>query len=210
MALDDAFAAVERDARSLVADVDEPLGTWRPEPGAWSVAECLDHLATGNRVYLRAMQPVADRAVAEGRSRRRPAHAGLLGGWFARSLEPPVKPRFRMKAPRLIRPRQAPALADARDQFLASHADVRDFLRRYAEIDLAGVLFPNPFIRGLRFSLATGLHVLAAHERRHLWQAWRVRKAAAARSGPMDPTVSLANDGSDEPVTPSATARDEC
>ena len=26
--------------------------------------------------------------------------------------------------------------------------------------------------------LATGLHVIAAHERRHLWQAWRVRQAA--------------------------------
>ena len=50
------------------------------------------------------------------------------------------------------------------------------FLRRYAEIDLAGVRFPNPFIRGVRFSLATGLHVIAAHERRHLWQAWRGRR----------------------------------
>jgi hypothetical protein len=39
------------------------------------------------------------------------------------------------------------------------------------------VRFPNPFIRGVRFSLATGLHVIAAHERRHLWQAWRVRHA---------------------------------
>jgi hypothetical protein len=47
-----------------------------------------------------------------------------------------------------------------------------------AEIDLTGVRFPNPFIRGVRFSLATGLHVIAAHERRHLWQAWRVRQAA--------------------------------
>ena len=32
--------------------------------------------------------------------------------------------------------------------------------------------------RIVRISLATGLHVIAAHNRRHLWQAWRVRKAA--------------------------------
>jgi hypothetical protein len=51
-------------------------------------------------------------------------------------------------------------------------------VRRFADIDLARVTFPNPFIRGVRFSLATGLHVIAAHERRHLWQAWRVRHAA--------------------------------
>jgi hypothetical protein len=49
------------------------------------------------------------------------------------------------------------------------------------------VRFKNPFIHGVRFSLATGLYVIAAHERRHLWQAWRVREAAegaAAASGP--------------------------
>jgi hypothetical protein len=55
---------------------------------------------------------------------------------------------------------------------------VRAYLQRYGGIDLTGVTFPNPLIPGVRFSLATGLHVLAAHERRHLWQAWRVRRAA--------------------------------
>ena len=30
----------------------------------------------------------------------------------------------------------------------------------------------------IRFSLATGRHVIATHERRHLWQAWRVRRIA--------------------------------
>jgi hypothetical protein len=40
--------------------------------------------------------------------------------------------------------------------------------------------FVNPFIRGIRFSLATGLHVIAAHEHRHLWQAWNVRNALHA------------------------------
>ena len=83
-----------------------------------------------------------------------------------------------MRAPRKIRPRPSPPLGDALEQFLASQGEVVTFLRKYAEIDLAGVVFPNPFMRGVRFSLATGLHVLAAHERRHLWQAWRARRAA--------------------------------
>ena len=41
----------------------------------------------------------------------------------------------------------------------------------------------NPFIRGIRFSLATGLHVIAAHERRHLWQAWNVCRAGEQARG---------------------------
>lgn len=178
LALEEAFNATERDAHSLIAGLSEEQGGWRATPGSWSVAECLDHLATANRVYLRAMLPAADGALASGRRRRGPARPGLIGGWFVGTLEPPVKPRFSMKAPRAIRPRVSPPLADAVGQFLASHEEVRTFLRAYADIDLAGVRFPNPFIRGVRFSLATGLHVIASHERRHLWQAWRVRRAA--------------------------------
>jgi hypothetical protein len=177
-ALEQAFDAAERDACALVGGLNEALGTWRAGADSWSVAECLDHLATGNRVYLRAMQPAGERALRDGRRRRGPAQPGLIGRWFIRTLEPPVKPRFRMKAPQSIRPRSSPPLDDAFAEFLASHNEVRIFLQKYADIDLVGVRFANPFIRGVRFSLATGLHVLAAHERRHLWQAWRVRQAA--------------------------------
>jgi hypothetical protein len=177
VALEDAFDAAERDAHALVTGLTEELGAWRAPPGSWSVSECIDHLATANRVYLHAMQGAADRALSQGRPRRGPARPGLIGGWFVRSLEPPVK--FKGKAPRAIRPRTSPPLADAMSRFLESQDMVRAFLRRYSDIDLRGVRFPNPFIRGVRFSLATGLHVIAAHERRHLWQAWRVREAAA-------------------------------
>jgi DinB family protein len=176
--LEEALDATERDARALVAGLTEARGAWREEAGSWSVAECLDHLGTANRVYLDAMQRPATRARSDRRERRGPAQPGLVGGWFVKFLEPPVKARFKTTAPRTIRPRTAPALTDAMTAFLASQDEVRTFLRTYADIDLTGVRFPNPFIRGVRFSLATGLHVIAAHERRHLWQAWRVRQAA--------------------------------
>lgn len=172
--------AAERDARALVEGLTEAQGALRQSPDAWSVAECLDHLATANRVYLEAMTQPAATALATGRMRRRPAEAGVIGGWFARSLEPPVRPRSKSKAPKKIRPRTAPAMADAFAAFLASQEGARAFLRTYSGIDLAGVRFPNPFIRGLRFSLATGLYVITAHERRHLWQAQRAREAALA------------------------------
>jgi hypothetical protein len=177
-ALDEALAAAEGDALALVAGLSEELGAWRAHAGSWSVAQCLDHLATGNFVYLDAMRPAAERALEQRRRRRRPARPGVIGAWFVRTLEPPVKVRFKMKAPKKIRPGVSPGLRDAIDRFLASQEQTRAFLRKYADIDLAGVRFPNPFIPGVRFSLATGLHILAAHERRHLWQAWRIRSAA--------------------------------
>lgn len=175
-ALADQLDAAEADARVLVAGLTEAHATWRAEPGSWSVAECLDHLATANRVYIGAMAAPARRARERGWLRRGPAAPGIVGRWFIRSLEPPVTRR--MNAPRVIRPRPSPPLGEAVAAFLAAQNEVRAFLRATADLDLAHVHFPNPFVKGVRFSLATGLHVITAHERRHLWQAWRVRKAA--------------------------------
>jgi DinB family protein len=176
-ALHEQLDAAMRDARAIVDGLSEEEGTRRPRPGAWSVAECFDHLATANHVYLRAMQQPADRARAQGRRRTRPATPGLGGRLFIFSLEPPPRWWSRLRAPRKIRPRESPPLADAFASFVASQGDVQAFLRSYGDLELARIHFPNPFVRGIRFSLATGLHVITAHERRHLWQARGVRRA---------------------------------
>ena len=169
--------AAGREAEALVAGLTDEQGARGPEVGGWSVAQCLDHLATGNRLYLDAMQEPANRARMRGKQRRRPARPGWVGRMFVGLLEPPPKWWSRLKAPRKIRPRAAPPLALTFASFMDTQADARAFLRANADLDLAGIRFPNPFARGIYFSLATGLHALAAHERRHLWQAWRVRRA---------------------------------
>jgi len=175
--LQNQLEVAEREAGALVAGLSEEQGTGRTEAGSWSVAECLDHLATANRVYLGAMQEPAHRARKHGRFRSRPARPGFVGRLFVSSLEPPPVWWSRLKAPRKIRPRTGPPLAEAFASFVASQADVYAFLSANADLDLAAVRFPNPFVRGIWFSLATGLHVITAHERRHLWQGWGVRRA---------------------------------
>jgi hypothetical protein len=181
--LRDELDAAERDAEALVAGLSEELGVARVAAGSWSVSECLDHLATANRVYLDAMAGAAERGRAQGRVRRGPAKPGLLGGWFVSMLEPPPKRWTRMKAPPKIRPRTAPPLGETFASFVATQEDVRAFLLANADLDLAAIRFPNPFIPGVRFSLATGLHVIPAHERRHLLQAWGVRRAIESAEG---------------------------
>jgi hypothetical protein len=174
--LEDQLDAAVRDAQAVVSGLSEERGCWCPQAGAWSVSECLDHLAKANRVYLTAMEPAATRAREQGSKRSGPALPGVVGTLFVKSLEPPVKPLFKMRAPRKIRPRTQPSLSEALASFLSSQNAVRAFLRANEGLDLAQIGFVNPFLPGVRFSLATGLHVIAAHERRHLWQAWNVRR----------------------------------
>lgn len=171
----DEFDAIDRDAANLVGGMTEAEGTSRPAPGAWSVAECLDHLAVTNCVYLETMREPARQAQRENQFRSGPALPGFAGRWFIRSLEPPVKTYFKTKARKIVQPSPSLRLSDAFERFETSQRLIREYIGEFAGIDLANVTFPNPFIPGIRFSLATGLHVLAAHGRRHLWQARKGR-----------------------------------
>jgi hypothetical protein len=177
-ALEDQLDAAQQDAEAVVSGLSEERGRWHPEASSWSISECLDHLAITNRVYLEAMRPVALRARTEGRKRGGPAVPGVMGRFFVKKLEPPVKPSFRGRAPRNIQPRSELSLTEALESFLISQNEVRAFLRENEGLDLARVSVRNPFLPLIRFSLATGLHAIPAHERRHLWQAWLVRRSA--------------------------------
>jgi len=170
--------AASDEAGTLAAELTEEQAAWRPAPGSWSASECLDHLAITNRAYLAAFEAATDRARTRKRMRRRPAVPGWFGAWFVQQLEPPLKPGRKMPAPKVLTPRKDLPLAEAYAEFLSSQKLIHNFLEANADLDLAGIRFVNPFIPGLRFSVASGLHIITAHERRHLWQAQHVLRAA--------------------------------
>jgi hypothetical protein len=133
--------AVERDAEALVAGLTDEQGSRGLEGGGWSVVEYLDHLATGNRLYLRAMQEPANRARMRGKRRWRPARPGWVGRLFVGLLEPPPRWWSKLKTPRKIRPRATPPLTQTFADFLDTQAEFRAFLRANADLDLAGIRF---------------------------------------------------------------------
>jgi hypothetical protein len=178
----DQLDAADRDAHALIDGLTDDHAGRQPQPGSWSVAQCLEHLALTSHAYLGAMESSVARARARSRTRRSPAKPGWFAAKFVASLEPPVKRRI--KAPPKIHPRTGPTLSEAYAQFAESQGRIRAFLLTHADLDLARIRFRNPFIPLLAFSLASGLHILAAHDRRHLWQAWNARRAAEGSTRP--------------------------
>jgi hypothetical protein len=173
--LEEQLDAADREARALVVDLDDAQANWQPGGGAsWSVAQCLDHLAVANHAYLEPMGEAVQRARGRGRLRRGPVGPGALAALFLRSLEPPA--RWRTRNPRIIAPTSALPLAEALSRFLRSQDAARELLADARDLDLS-VRFANPFVPGLRFRVHAGFLILAAHDRRHLWQMRRVRAA---------------------------------
>ena len=145
---------------------------WRPENGSWSVAECIQHVALSISQYLTPMR----RAIAKGGPPAPDAECLFVPrGWFSNAFLKRIGPQvtLKMKAPGKIRP-LAVEPEQAFQNLRNGHAEIQQLLQETSRLDLNRVRFRNPFIPVLRFTVATGFLVLAAHGRRHLLQAERV------------------------------------
>lgn len=181
MTLDDIareLTQIDGELRALVAPLGDAQANWEPQNGRrWSVRQNVSHMALTKTVYVRAMRRTPRRAPG------RPCGVvedalGPCGRWFLRILEPP--PRVKAPAPPSIQPASTGTLGDAVAAFLAAQDLARALAREVSASDLRAT-FPNPFFGLLRVRLATGLLVLAAHDRRHLWQ---IRQVLAAPGFP--------------------------
>lgn len=170
--LDDVEAA-DRAAGEIAAPLGDEQFHWQPDGGrGWSVAQCLDHLATTNVFYGAAIEKAVEGARQRGLRGGGPIAPTFIGARFLASLEPPV--RLRARAPASVKPRSSGTRDDILGAYHASHERFRALVRSCEAIDVNRVKFPNPFFPLFKIRVGTGLRVIPAHDRRHLWQAEQV------------------------------------
>lgn len=148
---------------------------WRPAKSSWSIAECIEHVALSISQYLAPIRTAIAKGCPPAAEQNYPF---LAGGWlsnaFLKRIGPEVTSKFR--APGKLRP----VSVDPEKVFAnlrREHQEVQLLLSETAQMDLNRIRFRNPFIPVLRFTVATGFLVIAAHGRRHLLQAERVTPA---------------------------------
>jgi DinB superfamily len=176
-AIVEALDESDGEARRIIGELSDEQANWQPSETAWSIAQCIDHLARSNSMYAVALQEAVTGAGSSGKARR---DAIRPGGWvsaqFIRSLEPP--PKQKMRAPKKIIPASRVGAREALEAFLDATKSMRAVVRDGAGLDLNRIRFKNPFFGFLRFTVGSGLLITSAHNRRHLWQAEQVRRAA--------------------------------
>jgi hypothetical protein len=158
-------------AQTLAAGLTDGQLNWQPAPGSWSVGQCLEHLCITNEFYLTsisvALKEKPDSPVEQ-------ITPGRFGRWFIRSFVEPSPNSKRAPAPPKIRPAARVDLA-VLDRFLSGNKSCRELILRARGKNVNHIRFWNPFVRGVRFTVGTGLEIITSHERRHLLQAERVR-----------------------------------
>jgi hypothetical protein len=169
-------------AQNILANLSPELAGLRPDPASWSVAECIAHLSLTTDAYT----PVIREALADGRQRnvvstsgsfRANLNARLLAWW----LEPPYQ--FKARTPAAF----VPGLRDpmqALPGFLERQQYLFDLLTDAKGLAIDRLRIVSPFARQMRYSVYSGFVLIAAHQRRHLWQAEQIARRVVAAANP--------------------------
>ena len=168
------MANVKEDAQELTAALSDDQFNWRPAPGHWSISECLTHLVSVDRRSVEVLAPEIERARQAGVVASGPFRYGFFSRKFVANVEPPV--RFRVKAPKEYLPAPDQSKEKVVAEFQSTCDRVIELIRAANGLDLARLKVPVPFSKFVKFSLGQRFALLTAHDRRHLWQAWQVRR----------------------------------
>lgn len=167
-------------AQTLAMGLSDAALNWQPNDGkSWSVAQCLDHLTIMNAIYLKALQATVESNRDQLEPRKVPIQAS---GWLTRLVvsfeEPP--PKIKLPAPRKISPPSNLPQAVISD-FQTLQKQLAVFVREWGEADLGDLRVKDPLFP-LHLTVDTELLIIAAHNRRHLWQAENVKRNAGFSS----------------------------
>lgn len=171
------FERIASEAKELTKGLTESQFNWRPAPDQWSIEECLAHLTAVGQVEVEAVEKAVDDAKAKGITGTGPFEYPIWERFILRETEPPV--RHAMPAPKRFTPIHGQPITGVLPTFLHVQRQFTLQIERADGLDLRRVKVPTPITRLLKLSLGTALAQAAAHERRHMAQARRVRERLA-------------------------------
>lgn len=171
-ALHTELAAATSEAERLLLRHTDEQARWRPRGGkGWSIAECIDHLSATHRLYCDAIAAAIAHS-PRGAATTTAVSPGWLSGLFVKAVEPPAKLRVSAKA--ALMPQSTRSRDEVWRIFQESQSQIAHLIDQCASVDANRIRFASPIEKRMKFTAGTGLMIMLAHLRRHLWQATRV------------------------------------
>ena len=169
--------AMARDTLATFGHLDARQLNWRPDATRWSVAQCLEHVLTANRLMFRAADAALDEAQPRTVWQRLPILPGVFGRMLVRSQAPDTTRKF--TASPLAQPASSDIAADIIPRIVEQHRNAVAWVDRLDEGRATRSIMTSPFIRVITYSVLDGCRLMVAHDHRHFEQARLVVQSAA-------------------------------
>lgn len=163
--------------RVLVNGLSKDQLLWKPSPGSWSIAECLQHLNSTLNLYDKALRITFERERQNSPLAPSTFRVGFIASKMIAFMEPPY--RMKSKAIEAIQPSPYLDPEAVIQEYATRREALLDFAKDAARVDMSSIRIKSPILQILKLSITESLLVLLSHDRRHLWQAENVRTNAA-------------------------------
>lgn len=156
----------------------------QPQPGSWSVVQCLEHLNSYGYFYL----PRLHEAISEGESKSLPAKPVFKSSWLGNYFTNLMKPkesgalRSKMQAPAGHRPVEQQDPETVIHAFISQQEQLLELLQRAQKVNIEKLRVATSLTSLLKLSAGDTFRFLIAHEQRHMLQALRAMIVASADS----------------------------
>ena len=177
----DAMAAIEGDLNRLINGLSEAQFHAPSDTGGWSIGFCLEHLILAGHAFL----PKWDRALSHLPLRQKGAGCpedpySLWHRAILHRMEPPYW--LKAKAVQHLTPSARRSIDDTVRRFLKMHQEVVGRIESASAARLSLSKAQSPFTPWVWYPLGFSFDLALAHERRHVWQAWKARHEHSART----------------------------
>jgi DinB superfamily len=157
----------------------------RPAEKRWSAAECVEHLNITNRAYLPRISEALGKLRQKSLANKERLNKGRLNegtfrlDWNARLLKYWLEPPSRLRLPTgaAFQPIQVQDPAGVLSSFQALNLELEEKLADGRGLALDAEKIRSPFAENMQYSVYSAFVLIAAHNRRHLWQAENALKS---------------------------------
>jgi len=154
--------------RELLDSTSEENLRKRPSRDRWSALECVAHLNLSNEAMLPGIRGALETAKPVSGRVPEAYRMDLAGRLLAWSLEPPA--RIKLKASASAMPVESGPPREVLDRFVRQHEELRRLVEVSPGRAICDEKMKSPFAN-IRYNAFSAFRIIAAHDRRHLWQA---------------------------------------
>jgi hypothetical protein len=172
-----AAAAIEAELSQLTTDLTEAQFHAPTRTGGWSMGYCIEHLVLTGHAFL----PKWDMALREAVATNSNSDAPFKYAWWQRTILHYAEDSSKLKhkaAPCFV-PYSRHSIGETTRRFVEMHQQLMQRVLQSRGLDVMQARVQSPFISWIRYPLGFSFDLALAHERRHLRQAWQVRRQLA-------------------------------
>ncbi len=158
------------------AGLSEAQRNWRPGPGAWSVAQVLEHLVIANESYVVPISEVLAGSARRSVWQRVPGLPRLCGAMLVAAFSPGAS--MRIQAPELWRPPDGVIDGGGVARLTAQGERLSDLMRRCRDRELTRIIIASPAAPFVVYHLLDAFRIIVLHLRHHAAQVDEIRRAA--------------------------------